>query len=82
MLREAAFASAAGAGAESIMRKDTEGTGMNDENIRELKVEELENVAGGGAGWENIGGPLKSVIWGNLTWADICGPLKSVIWGN
>jgi hypothetical protein len=71
LLREAAFASAAGAAAESIMRKD-EGTGMNDENIRELKVEELENVAGGGAGWENIGGPLKSVIWGNLTWADIC----------
>ncbi len=55
---------------------------MNEEKIRELKVDELENVAAGGAGWENIGGPLKSVIWGNLTWADICGPLKSVIWGN
>jgi hypothetical protein len=41
---------------------------MNDDKIRELKVDELENVAGG------------SVIWGNYGSLDNHGPAASVIW--
>jgi hypothetical protein len=60
---------------------------MNEEKIRELKVDELENVAGASVIWGNYGsldihGQAKSVIWGNYGWLDIGGPLKSVIWGN
>jgi hypothetical protein len=60
---------------------------MNDDKIRELKVDEPENVAGGSVIWGNYGsldnhGPAASVIWGNYGWVDIGGPLKSVIWGN
>jgi hypothetical protein len=45
-------------------RLNCEGTRMNDDKIRELKVDELENVSGG------------SVIWGNK--ADICVPPTSL----